>query len=324
MFSRSTPNIVNNNAVSELKKINIGGVNQWLLIRGENKNNPILLMIHGGPGAAQIGFNREYQQELEKHFIVVNWDQRGAGLSYSKKIPKETMNVEQFLNDSIEVTTYLKKEYQKERIFLVGHSWGSILGMLAIYKYPEHFIHYFGVSQIVSMRMAEELSYELVLEIARELNNQKAIKELSEIGKPPWSSLKHDRIHQKYLELFGYGISHDRKLINEFIKKILKSKEYTFFDTVRHLNGQRFSMKAMITELREVDLKNVIDKVEVPVTLIMGKYDLMVPHKPTQAFFDELEAPRKEWISFEKSAHSPNYEELEKFTQIVVERLNWS
>ncbi|EKN70715.1 YbaC [Neobacillus bataviensis LMG 21833] len=322
MFSRSTPTIVSENAVSELKRLNIGGVNQWLLIRGENKNNPILLMIHGGPGAAQIGFNREYQQELEKHFIVVNWDQRGAGLSYSKKIPMGTMNVEQFLNDAIEVTAYLNKEYQKEKIFLLGHSWGSILGLLAINKHPEHFFHYFGVSQVVSMRLAEELSYDLVLEMARELNNVKAIQELSEIGKPPWGKLKHDKVHQKYLELFGGGISHDGKLVKEFVKNLLMSKEYTFFDMVRHVKGQLFSMKAMIKELRELDLKDVIQKVEVPVTFIMGKYDLTVPHSPTQEFFNQLEAPSKEWITFENSAHSPNYEELEKFTGIVLERLN--
>jgi pimeloyl-ACP methyl ester carboxylesterase len=321
LFRRYTPKIEGINAVSELKKIKIGDVEQWLLIRGENKNNPLLLMIHGGPGAAQIGFIRDYQQELEKHFIVVNWDQRGSGLSYSKKIPKETMNIAQFLNDTIEVTDYLKKEFQKEKIFLIGHSWGSMLGMLAINKHPEHFIHYFGVSQVVSMSKGEELSYELIVEKAKELNNQKAIKALNKIGTPPWSNLKHDRVHQKYLELFGGGISHNGKMVKEFAKKLLKSKEYTIFDIVNHLKGQLFSMKAMIDELRQLELKNVIEKVEVPITFIMGKYDLTVPPLPTQEFFDQLQAPSKEWISFEKSAHSPNYEETEKFTQIVLEKM---
>lgn len=321
MFKRYTPKIEGSNSVAELKKLTIGGVDQWLLIRGENKNNPLLLMIHGGPGAAQIGFNRDYQQELEKHFIVVNWDQRGAGLSYSKNLPKETMTVDQFLSDTIEVTTYLKKAYQKESIFLIGHSWGSMLGLLAIHVHPEHFTHYFGVAQVASMKATEELSYELILKKATELNDQKAIKELTQIGKPPWNSLKHDKVHQKYLELFGGGISHDGKLVKEFIRKLLKSKEYTFFDAINHVKGQLFSMKTMINELRELDLKNIIQKVEVPITMIMGKHDLTVPHAPTQAFFDQLVAPSKEWISFENSAHSPNYEELEKFTQVVLDRL---
>ncbi|WP_253701232.1 alpha/beta fold hydrolase [Bacillus sp. FJAT-29814] len=278
-------------------------------------------MLHGGPGAAQIGFNREYQQELEKHFIVVNWDQRGSGLSFSKSIPKESMSVNQFLNDAIEVTVYLKTRFQKEKIYLIGHSWGSILGMLAIHKHPEHFLHYFGVSQVASMRDAEELSYNLILEKAKENNDQKAINDLTMIGKPPWKSLRHDKVHQKYVDLFGGGISHDGKLVNVFVKQLLKSKEYTFWDVINHLRGQLFSMKAMLVELRDLDIRDVIHNVEVPVTIIMGRHDLTVPHAPTQEFFDQLQAPSKEWLTFESSAHSPNYEELEKFTQIVVSKL---
>lgn len=319
MFSRSTPKVHGSNPVSELIKMNIGGVGQWLLIRGENKDNPVLLMLHGGPGAAQIGFNRDYQQELEKHFIVVNWDQRGAGLSYSKTVPRESMNVEQFLLDTIEVTEFLKKEFQKDKIYLIGHSWGSILGLLAIHKYPEHFIHYFGVSQVVSMKAAEELSYELVLAKAREQNHLKAINELTAIGKPPWSSLKHDRIHQKYLDLFGGGISHDGKFVKELVKKLIKSKEYTFLDVIRHMKGQLNSMKIMAAEMRELDLGNIY-KVEVPVTIIMGKHDMQVPNAPTLEFYEQLEAPIRECIVFENSAHSPNYEELDRFTEVVLKK----
>lgn len=320
MFRRSTPKIDGSDSVAELKKMDVGGVDQWLLIRGENKDNPVLLMLHGGPGAAQIGFNRDYQQELEKHFIVVNWDQRGAGLSYSKTVPRESMNVEQFLKDTIEVTEFLKKEYQKEKIYLIGHSWGSILGLLAIHQYPDHFIHYFGVSQVVSMKAAEELSYELVLAKAREENRQKAVDVLTAIGKPPWSSLKHDRVHQKYLDLFGGGISHDGKFVKELVNKLLKSKEYTIFDAFRHVKGQINSMKLMVTEMRELDLGN-IHKVEVPVTIIVGKHDLQVPNVPTREFYEQLDAPSKEWIVFENSAHSPNYEELDRFTEIVLKRV---
>ncbi|KMY54330.1 proline iminopeptidase [Bacillus sp. FJAT-27231] len=322
MFRRTTPKIKDINAISELRKIIIGGIEQWLLIRGENKNNPLLLLVHGGPGAAQIGFNRDYQQDLEKHFIVVNWDQRGAGLSYSKKIPTETMNIPQFLNDLNELTIYLKKEFQKEKMFLIGHSWGSILGMLAVNKYPEHYFHYFGVSQVVSMSEAEALSYDLLVKRANELNNEQAIKKLKEIGKPPWDNLKFDKVHQKYLEMLGGGISRDGKLVKDMAKKLLKSKEYTIFDVVKLVNGQLFSMKAMINELREFDLKNEIKMVHVPITIIMGRHDLTVPPQPTQEFFNHLQAPSKEWVYFEQSAHSPNYEEQEKFTQIIIEKIN--
>lgn len=320
MFKRRTPSIEIENSISELKKVKIGGWDQWLLIRGENVNNPVLLLLHGGPGTAQIGFNRYYQQELEKHFIVVNWDQRGAGLSFSKNIPVESMNISQFLEDLIEVTQYLKSEYRQEKIFLVGHSWGSLLGMLAIKEHPEHYFHYFGVSQVVNMRRAEEVSYDLLIEKVKESNNLKALQDLIKIGKPPWSHLKEDRIHQKYLDAFGGGISHDGKLINQFLLKLIKSSEYTFLDVIKHLQGQVFSMKTMITELRDFEMEKMIDKVEVPVTFIAGKYDLQVPSQPTKEFFDKLVAPKKEWMIFEESAHSPNYEEIENFTKVILER----
>jgi pimeloyl-ACP methyl ester carboxylesterase len=323
LFRRTSPKIEAVNSISELRKVMIGGLEQWLLIRGENKNNPLLLLVHGGPGGAQIGFNRDYQQDLEKHFIVVNWDQRGAGLSYSNNIPVETMNINQFLHDLIDVTVYLKKEFQKEKIILVGHSWGSILGMLAIHKYPEHYIHYFGVSQVVNLGKSEALSYDLLLEKAIEQNHKEAVKKLKEIGKPPWDHLKFDRIHQKYTEELGGGMSHDGKLVKEMAKKLIRSKEYTFFDVVRHVKGQLFSMKNMITELRKFDLNNEVQTVHVPVTIIMGRHDLTVPHLPTQEFFDHLQAPSKEWVYFEQSAHSPNYEELKKFTQKIIETITY-
>ncbi len=322
MFTRTTLKIEGVNAVAELRRIIIGGVEQWMLIRGDNRNNPLLLLVHGGPGAAQIGFNRHYQQELEKQFIVVNWDQRGAGLSYSKKIPAETMNIAQFLEDLQEVSIFLKKEFQKEKIYLIGHSWGSIIGMLAVNNYPEHYFHYFGVSQVVSMSKAEALSYDLLLVRAVEQNHEQAIKKLKQIGRPPWDHLKSDRVHQKYLEILGGGISHDGKLVRDFAMKLIKSKEYTLFDVVRHMNGQLFSMKKMIKELREFDLSNEVKKVKVPVTLMMGKYDLTVPHQPTKEFFDQLQAPRKEWVCFEQSAHSPNYEEQDRFTQEIIRTIN--
>jgi pimeloyl-ACP methyl ester carboxylesterase len=320
VFKRSTPKIAGTSAVAELKKMIIGGLEQWFLIRGENTNNPILLLLHGGPGTAQIGFNRDYQLELEKHFIVVNWDQRGSGLSHSKRIPLESMNIDQFLHDSIEVVVFLKKEFQKEKIFLLGHSWGSILGMLAINKHPEHFYHYFGISQVVNMKKSEELSYELLLEEARNQKNDKAIEKLMEIGKPPWSNLNHDRIHQKYLDVLRGGISHDGKLVKDIAIKLLKSKEYNLFDVINYLKGQLFSVKTMLGELRKFEMENIIFKVEVPVTFIMGKYDLTVPHLPTQEFFHQLQAPSKEWIIFEESAHSPNYEEIDHFNSIILDR----
>lgn len=119
LFWRKTPPIIGaENSVSELRKIKIGGIDQWLLIRGKNKNNPVLLFLHGGPGSAQIAVARNYQSFLEEYFIVVNWDQRGAGLSYSPNVPKEQMRVNSFIRDTKELIDYLTKTYGKEKIYI--------------------------------------------------------------------------------------------------------------------------------------------------------------------------------------------------------------
>ena len=127
-----TPKKEGNNSVASIQKIEIGGIEQYIMIRGRDTNNPILLFLHGGPGYAQISYARKYQKELEDNFIVVNWDQRGAGKSFSFNIPKDTMNREQFIEDCKELIDYLCKKYNKEKIFLDGHSWGSELGLYIV------------------------------------------------------------------------------------------------------------------------------------------------------------------------------------------------
>jgi pimeloyl-ACP methyl ester carboxylesterase len=318
MFRRKTAHIKTENSIAELKAIVIGGVQQWISIRGEDKRKPVLLFLHGGPGTSQMALIGDYQEELEKHFIVVNWDQRGAGLSYTKQVTKESMTIKQFLNDTIELTNYLRKEFKQEKIYVVGHSWGTILGLLAINEHPELYHHYFGVSQVLSMSKVEELSYRLILEKARKHNHQKAIIQLTEMGKPPWTSLKDNRIHQKYLEIFKSGISRDGILLKTFVKKMFKSSEYTFLDMIRFIKGQYFSNKNLMDEVRGLDLSEIIRIVKVPITLMVGRHDLTTPPEPTKIWFDSLQAKDKEWVWFERSAHSPLFEENQKFIDLVL------
>lgn len=142
LFIRRVPRIHSKHAISELLKINIGNVEQWIYIRSENRHNPILFMLHGGPGTGHIGFIRKFQQSLEKHFVVVQWDQRGAGLSYSTNIPLASMNINQLVNDAIEITHYILKLFKRKELYVIGHSWGTILGMLAVSRAPHLYKRY--------------------------------------------------------------------------------------------------------------------------------------------------------------------------------------
>src|SRR5690625_1243078 len=262
-----------------------------------------------------------FQQGLEQHFVIIQWDQRGAGLSYTKHLPVESMNIEQFVSDTIEITHHILQRFKKNQLYLVGHSWGTIIGMLAITRAPELFKRYFGVAQVAHMETSEMLSYKYVLEKSKSVKNKKAYKELLEIGSPPWSNLKYDRIHQKYLEAFGGGITRDGKMVNKIIMALLTSKEYTFFDRLRYFKGLYFSMNSLQVEMRQVNLQKQIDRVEIPIYFLMGKYDLTLPSEPTNDFFNAIKAPEKQWIWFEHSAHTPILEEPEKFVQIILKEI---
>ena len=145
---RRTPAIKSENAVAELLALPINGVDQWLLIRGLDKKNPVLLFLHGGPGTAQIAIMRNYQKILERYFVVVQWDQRGAGLSGMEPVDAKTFTKEQFVADGLAITQYLRERFGLEKIFLAGHSWGSALGYILAVRHPEYFQAFAGIGQI--------------------------------------------------------------------------------------------------------------------------------------------------------------------------------
>ena len=172
--------------MSELGKVRIGGAEQWLLERSQNVENPILLFVHGGPGTSQLTVNRRNTRRLEKDFVVVNWDQRGAGKSYGANHDRAAMTVEQFVEDIRAVVDHLLAKYGQDRLTLIGHSWGSAIGALAMARYPELFDCYVGIGQIARMLEGERESYAWTLDQARARRNRKAARRLEARGPPPY------------------------------------------------------------------------------------------------------------------------------------------
>ncbi|MFW9939384.1 MAG: alpha/beta fold hydrolase, partial [Candidatus Thorarchaeota archaeon] len=182
------------NSIASMEFVKLGEIDQWILIRSHNLDNPLLLLLHGGPGSADSPLAYKFQSELEEHFIVVNYDQRGAGKSYSKKIPKESMNVEQFVSDTYNLINLLKKRFNKEKIYLVGHSWGSMLGTLLVQRYPELFYAYIGVGQVVNIIDNEIFSFQFTFKEAKKRDNKRAIKQLEKIRPYSGEKLAHLKI----------------------------------------------------------------------------------------------------------------------------------
>lgn len=318
-------------SITSLDRVRLGGVDQWILIRGEDITKPLLLFLHGGPGSAEMPLITRFNPALEKHFVVIMWDQRGAGKSYSSKIPKESMNIEQFISDCRELTSLLKERFGREKIYLLGHSWGSILGMYAISRYPEDYYAYVGIGQFVRGDSNEHASWRFCHDEAIRRGDKKAVKELESVGPPEAGIYKTDIVNGK--PAFK-GIQTERKWLTKYgawwfgktdysmiVKVLLTTKEYTFGESLNYLRGSVFSMKNMWQELLEVKLDSEITSVKVPVYFCVGRHDYNTPGSVSYPYFEKLEAPQKEYVWFERSAHSPCFEEPEAFTNFMIAKV---
>jgi len=316
-----TPPIKTPNAIASLEKVNLGGVDQWILIRGTDIKNPVLLHLHGGPGDSEMPMEHYFGVELEKHFVFVMWDQRGAGKSYSAKIPKETMTIDQFVSDAHELTLVLKKRFSADKIYLMGHSWGTILGTLLVQKYPEDYYTYVGIGQCVDILRNEEISYQFVLKEAKTRKNKSALKDLEEIGPPPYKDISGLITKQRWLRKFG-GMFHDPKGMRKLYQIALKSPEYTLPDFLNYYNGSFRAVQAIWDEMTKVNFLDQAPRLEVPVYFFEGRHDYGTSWELMQEYYEKLDAPNgKHLIWFENSAHSPNLEEPEKFSEVMINQV---
>lgn len=326
IFYSKTPKIKDENgkippnSMASLEKVIIGNFNQSLLIRGHDINNPILLILHGGPGYPKMPSAYYTQRLLEKHFIVVNWDQRGAGKSYSRTVFKKNLNVEQYILDTKELVEYLIERFKKEKIFLLGHSWGSLLGTLVVQRYPELFHAYIGMGQVINMIKGENISYQYVLDAAKKEGNQKVIDKLKSLNPPYGKNIKELLYQRKWLTRYG-GAIHGETSEWVYRKKIFKSPEYSLRDDYKLLRGVFKTLKIMWEQMIDINFLEQVPELKVPVYFFEGRHDYQVPFELVEIFFDKLKAPKKKLIWFEYSGHSPNLQETEKFEQTLISEL---
>jgi pimeloyl-ACP methyl ester carboxylesterase len=284
----------------------------------------VLLFLHGGPGSPETPVVAHFNKDLEKHFVVVNWDQRGAGKSFSKKIPDESFTIDQLIEDTHQLVTWLKQRFDQEKIFMVGHSWGSALGMYVVEQYPEDFHAYVGTGQLVEIPRNELLSYEFVLEQARQADHGKAIKQLEKIGYPEngeyQGGLRSVVIQRKWLTKFG-GFWFGETSMQPMMQVYGRSPEYTFFDMIKLMKGARRTLTLLSDEIMGINLIEQVPAVEVPVYFAIGRHDHVAPFVLAKEYFDQLQAPYRELIWFENSAHSPPFEEPEKFNALMIENI---
>ena len=310
--------------VASLRKLTIGGSTQWILERSDDVENPVLLFVHGGPGTSALTTNRQHTRALEKAFVVVTWDQRGAGKSYAAIKDAAKMNIEQFVQDIRELTLELLQKYRKDRLVLVAHSWGTVISLLAVARFPELFSCYVGIGQMANMAENEAASHKWTLEQARAAGDRKAIDALEKMGTPPYSGDWQSKTitQRRLLGRFGGEVYGSR--VGAFglvMRGVLLSREYTLIDRLNVFRGVLGSMKLLWPELMKVDMLSLVPAVTIPVFFMEGRFDHEVPAENAARYFEALRAPSKKLIWFERSAHMPNWEESERFNEILIEHV---
>lgn len=303
------------NSIAEIKKIDIGGVPQYLMIRGNNINNPVILFVHGGPGQSEIGYIREYQKELEEKFVVVRWDQPGAGLSSSKDIPKESLNMDTLVLDTNEITDYLIKRFNQPKIHIAGHSWGTIIATHAVKNTPEKYLAYIGIGQYVDVKESEKISYDYTMLEGKKQNNTEVIKQLEKIGPPPYT-VDDVLMRAECLSKLGCVFKTEPKI--NMGSSLMLSPEYNLSAKLNYEKNALSSGEILLPEILKVKFLEDIKELKVPIYFIMGKYDYFTPTTMVEKFYNQLQAPKKELILFENSAHIPQLEENEKFNKTLI------
>jgi pimeloyl-ACP methyl ester carboxylesterase len=297
----------------------IGGINQRLWFRGIDVANPAVILLHGGPGASEAALFRHFNADLEDEFLMIYWEQRGTGRSYRASIPPESMTIDQFVRDLDDVVEVVRERFGKDRVVLLGHSWGTAIGLLYAARHPGKVAAYVGVGQVADMREGERLSYEFALREASRRNHDGAMKALQKIGSPP-HTVEEMLVSRKWVARFG-GSFHANLSTGKLIWAALQTDEANLIDLIKFGKGNRFSLEHLWEEFRGFDIDDRLTWFEMPVVFMLGRHDWQVPAVLAGRYFDRIEAPAKRLIWFEQSAHNPPFEEPECFNRAVVEAL---
>ncbi|WP_339184326.1 alpha/beta hydrolase [Paenibacillus sp. FSL R5-0701] len=316
IFATWTPKIKGENSISMLEQVEINGTGHEVMIRGVDRTNPILIFVHGGPGCSEIPYVRKYQKELEQHFTVVHYDQRGSGKSYHFFEDYSNLTTDVLVDDLLALRNYVSKELGQEKVILIGHSFGTYIGMKAAAKAPTQFHAYIGIGQMANTLQSELESLEYTYEQAKQAGNEDDVKKLELIR----SSIEQGKELTPRILLQKYGGA--ARLINEnrdYISGFLFNPEYNGLDMIRFYSGMFSSQDILLKEAFGQNLPDIVDHLEIPAYFVTGKYDYMTTANAARDYFDILEAPIKDFIVFNESAHYPQFEEKEKFVKWLNE-----
>lgn len=315
-FPTWTPRIVGEDSINELNEVEINGTKLAVMIRGYQRDNPVVIVVHGGPCCSEIPYIRKYQENLEKNFTIVHYDQRGSGKSYHFFQDYSELSPTLLVQDLIELSRNISKQFNNKSIILMGHSFGTYLSMQAIMQAPELYQAYIGIGQVSDPIIGEIDNLNYCIEQAQSQNETSDIVYLEGLRK----SVEKGQIitPRNYVRKYG-GAARLINETNDMITGMLLNPEYNLLDTIRYYLGVIRFQDILMKKKSDEEITQQIQGVNIPIYFVMGNYDHMTSTKSAKEYFDVLSAPEKSFIIYEQSAHYPQLEQHEKFYNWMCE-----
>ena len=305
-------------SISEKIKVNINGVAQGMFIKGQNTRNPVLLYLHGG--MPDYFLTQRYPTGLDRDFTVVWWEQRGSGLSFSTDIPPESVNPTQLVSDALALANYLRKRFVQQKIYLMGHSGGTFIGIEAAALAPELFHAYIGVAQMSNQLKSESLAHAYMLKRFSDDGNVKMVRRLERVrvGEAVPLPDAYLTVRDVAMHELGVGTTHDMtSIVTGLVWQSLLNREYTLSEKIGMWRGKFLSSSQLWNTQLTTDLTKKVTRLKVPAYFFHGRYDYTVSYPLARAYYQQLDAPVKGFYTFEHSAHSPLFEEPEKMCEFM-------
>lgn len=304
-------------------EVELNGTNQYISVRTNDETNPVILFLAGGPGGSQIQATREHFDRLEEEYTIINWEQPGSGKSYNAR-ETDSITIETYVKDGHALTTYLKERFNQDKIYIIGESWGSYLGIELATRYPEDYEAIITTGQMVDFAETEVYCYEKALEVAYEQQDEQQIKALENLDEVPVRGKNISLEIGTYLN-YLHGYMNRMEEINSTswdTFDTLFSPEYNIMDSLNFIRALYYTFSHVYQQLYETDLRETHTSLDIPIYILHGRHDLNAPTYLVDDYYELIEAPEKELIYFEHSGHNPWITEPALFQQTVLDLLN--
>jgi pimeloyl-ACP methyl ester carboxylesterase len=305
--------------IDEAKYVEVGGIEQWITIRGEDRHNPVLLFLHGGPGDATNPWGYAAFRSWLARFTVVQWDQRGSGRTLARHGPSlaPTITIEQMAKDGVELAEMLTKTLQKDKVVLVGHSWGSILGVYMIKSRPDLFYAFVGTGQVADSQRNYAVAFTDLLAHAKRVGDRRAIQELTEVGPPPYTNGRGYAVQRKWSNLFeGADL-----FIASMLGRALSAPGYSWRDINDWIDGQILSAERLVPQTSSLAPSALGTEFALPLFVIQGDEDFTTPTSLARQFVASAHAPRKAFVTIKRGGHFVVFMQPDVFLEELVARV---